>query len=41
LVGIFSFIGYINYSLDKNESIESVDSTSSSQKVPPQAIYFY
>lgn len=41
LIGIFSFAGYINYSLDKNEELKSVDSNTTSKKGSAKAIYLY
>ncbi len=41
LVGLFSFIGYINYSLDKNEAVKATEVNKISKKTTAKASYSF
>ncbi|NER14221.1 hypothetical protein GWK08_12275 [Leptobacterium flavescens] len=39
LIGVFSFAGYINYSLKKNDELKAVDSSKTSKKGSAKTTY--
>lgn len=41
LIGILSFAGYINYSLDHKEELKAVDSSKTVKKNAVKTIYLY
>lgn len=41
IIGIISFAGYINYSLDRKEVSKTTDSTKTAKKVTLKTIYLY